>query len=288
MAYSALDKFTAPAQRSAALWQTILGVILAAVIYGVGAWAVLYAAQAFFQLPVDGGSALAAPLVLVLLFQFVFMALAVALVTRFFHRRPVSSIFGDLNRLLPDFLRMAALALAMSVVATALAVLILDIEWRDVTGAWIIMALAAIPLLLIQTGAEEMVFRGYLLQQLGARFSAKAWIAWLLLPSVIFGAAHVGPHVTGVNLAAVLAITTLFGIIAADMTARTGSLGAAWGFHFVNNVQALLVITLAGPLSGLGLGQIAMDANDPSALPLYLANALGLIVLYLLWRRFHG
>ena len=45
----------------------------------------------------------------------------------------------------------------------------------------------------------------------------------------------------------------LFGLFAADLTAATGSIGAAWGFHFVNNVVALAVLATDGTITGLAL-----------------------------------
>jgi membrane protease YdiL (CAAX protease family) len=73
------------------------------------------------------------------------------------------------------------------------------------------------------------------------------------LPSILFGLAHLdlsnGPLLAWL----VVAATGLFGLCAADLTARTGNIGAAWGFHFANNVVAILVVSLSGTLSGLAL-----------------------------------
>ncbi|MEM6897080.1 MAG: hypothetical protein AAF576_06845, partial [Pseudomonadota bacterium] len=80
----------------------------------------------------------------------------------------------------------------------------------------------------------------------------------------------------------------LFALISADVTARTGSIGAAWGLHFVNNVQALLIISVLGPLSGLSLGTLGVTAASPEVLPLFAADALGLILIYVVWRRLYG
>jgi membrane protease YdiL (CAAX protease family) len=50
---------------------------------------------------------------------------------------------------------------------------------------------------LIQTGAEEVLFRGYMQQQLAARFSSP--ILWMVLPSAIFAALHYQPEIMGDN-----------------------------------------------------------------------------------------
>jgi uncharacterized protein len=45
-----------------------------------------------------------------------------------------------------------------------------------------------------------------------------------------------------------------FGLIAADLTARTGSIGAAWGFHFANNTMAITILATDGTITGLSDG----------------------------------
>jgi hypothetical protein len=73
----------------------------------------------------------------------------------------------------------------------------------------------------------------------------------------------------------------LFAVLAADLTARTGSLGAAWGFHFANNCVAILVVALDGPLSGLALYTVPMA--EMSAAELRPALAMDMAVTLLTW-----
>ena len=107
------------------------------------------------------------------------------------------------------------------------------------------------PLLLVQTAAEELAFRGYLMQSLAARFASR-WV-WLLLPALLFGALHWNPAEFGANAWLVALSTTVVGLVLADVTAKTGNLSAAIGLHFANNVTSLLVVSLPGPLAGLSL-----------------------------------
>jgi len=226
--------------------------------------------------------------VLFLRFHFGARAAAVAVVTRLILKRPALSLFGRLDRVLPDFLAVAVIAAAVAALALTAAVFTLDITWKIAPATWLLFIPLALPLILLQTGAEEVVFRGYLLQQLGARFGVAARTAWLMVPSLIFALAHSDPASQGANYWAVICLTGLFAVMAADMTARTGSLGAAWGLHFMNNVQALLFLTLDGPLSGLSLGSLPISADAPSALPLFAADAFALAAVYVLWRYRHG
>ncbi|MEM8843324.1 MAG: CPBP family intramembrane glutamic endopeptidase, partial [Pseudomonadota bacterium] len=91
----------------------------------------------------------------------------------------------------------------------------------------------------IQSCGEELLFRGYLQQQLAARYR-NPWI-WLILPSVLFGLLHMGEGLQGLAYAFV---TALIGIVAGVMVWRTGSLAAAMGLHLGNN---FVVFVLLGP-----------------------------------------
>ena len=62
--------------------------------------------------------------------------------------------------------------------------------------------LAFLPLallgVLVQTGAEELVFRGYVQSHLAARFGAP--LVYMTVPSLLFGLAHYNPGELGANL----------------------------------------------------------------------------------------
>jgi membrane protease YdiL (CAAX protease family) len=119
-------------------------------------------------------------------------------------------------------------------------------------GVWASLIPLALVAVLIQVGTEEMIFRGYLQQQC-ACISESPW-AWMILPSLMFGGLHFW-NGNGAAEGTIWAIwATALGIVCADLTARTGNLGAAIGLHMANNVFALLVVGVQGwPSSGLAL-----------------------------------
>jgi membrane protease YdiL (CAAX protease family) len=133
---------------------------------------------------------------------------------------------------------------------------------------------AAIWLILLQVGAEELFFRGYLQQQLAARFRSPA--IWIGLPAALFAWGHYQPEETGGNALAVAVWAGIFAAAAADLTARTGTLGAAIGLHFANNAISILFLSLPGPVSGLALYTYPFAADDPALGPLFLVD-LGVI-----------
>ncbi|MEO0677128.1 MAG: type II CAAX endopeptidase family protein [Pseudomonadota bacterium] len=291
MTYPGFDPFVGPAAQRSELWRAGAGAALVLILYTIGAVGIIAGVGALFSEqvgPFDIATGATPIAVLILLFHFVAMVVAVVLVTRFLHKRSGWTLLGDRSRLVGDFLRMLGLALIVSAIASTLAVLILDLSPNVPLGTWLIFLPLALPMILLQTGAEELVFRGYLLQQLGARFGVAARAAWMVLPSLLFAVLHVDMTSQGSNVWAVLAVITLFALITADVTARTGSLGAAWGLHFMNNVQAILIFSLDGPLSGLSLATVGLEANTPAALPLFAADGVALLVIYALWRRRYG
>ncbi|MGB7322276.1 MAG: CPBP family intramembrane glutamate endopeptidase, partial [Albidovulum sp.] len=73
----------------------------------------------------------------------------------------------------------------------------------------------------------------------------------------------------------------LFSCFAADLTARTGNLGAALAFHVANNISAFLFIGIAGNLDGLALWSIVIDLKDSASTGPLLA--MDFLVMFSAW-----
>jgi membrane protease YdiL (CAAX protease family) len=141
-----------------------------------------------------------------------------------------------------------------------------------------------VPLLFVQTTSEEMIFRGYLQQRLGARF--KNPLIWMVLPSLIFALGHYKPDLDPLVTWSIIAATLVFGVIAADLTRITGSLAAAMGLHFANNFFSLLIIGVPGQLSGLARYHTPYTMQDSDKFQTLLWIDIGLlIVIWLIARR---
>ena len=290
-AYGAL---IAQAQPTAQPWRVALGlgVIAAAYLAGMAALgAVIWLALGIEQLEMHLArvGAGADPLsVLLLLSTFLGGWAGLWLVMRFLHRRGMWSLFGRAPVVLRDFV---AGVLAMTVIGglltLAMAPMLPPLTLTADTGLWLRLLPLALLGVLIQTGAEEAVFRGYLQGHLAARFASP--LVWLLVPMVLFGLAHVNPGEAGPLVWLVVAATGLFGLIAGDLTARSGALGLAWGLHFANNVMVLLLVNVSGTLDGLALLRPPGADLPPQAMaPLILADMALLVVVWLgcrLWLR---
>jgi membrane protease YdiL (CAAX protease family) len=282
MQYPAHDAFVAPARARPELWRLALGLGLILTVY-VLAIAALFGVIAGFS-GLDGARAWMARMAgtgtptstLLVLATFIGMALGPLLAARLLHRRRIGGLFGPRARLLRGF------AIGFGICAGLYAALsLLPTESPYSRNLDLSLWLAFLPLalvgILIQTGAEEVLFRGYLQQQLAARF-ASPW-AWMVLPSAVFAVLHYNPVQMGGNAWIVVLAVFLFAVLAADLTARTGSIGAAWGFHFANNAVAILFVAMEGPLSGLALYTMpAQDMTDAALRPLLFVN-MGMTVL---------
>ncbi len=198
---------------------------------------------------------------LVILASFVAMAAGPILAARLVHRRDPATLLGPAPRTLRDFARGALAVVLVYSVALAVWHAAYDARPGLPPATWALVLLPALIGLAVQTGAEELLFRGYILQQLAARFRTP--VVWALLPALAFGVLHFDAGRMGGAMAAwAVVATTLFGLMAADLTARTGSLGAAWGLHFGNNAFGILLLGTPGNLSGLALFLTPYSAED--------------------------
>ncbi|MEL6204652.1 MAG: type II CAAX endopeptidase family protein [Pseudomonadota bacterium] len=145
-------------------------------------------------------------------------------------------------------------------------------------GLWALLLPVGLALLFLQIGAEELFFRGYIQQQLAARFNSR--IVWMWLPSIVFAALHVAPQ-AGANLPLVLLSALTFGLVAADLTERTGSLGAAMGIHFGNNFFGLFIVSLADTISGMSLYVSHTDIGETGLQSLSMAASI--LVMLAVW-----
>jgi membrane protease YdiL (CAAX protease family) len=269
--YRAHESFIAPARPASALWRFALGFALA--LFGYFALNELYF-QIVYGLVGDAGGGFYANLLsgstaqamYVLLFSFGLMSVAVGLSVRMIHRRPALGLLGPLPRLWPQFRAVSAMLIALGAV-----VLILppwdmggDFVSNMGLGRWLILLPLSLLAVLVQVSAEEVVFRGYVQQQLAARFRSP--LVWMVLPSALFALGHYLPESAGENALTVALWAGLFGILMADLTARSGSLGPAIAVHFWNNVSAILIVSLPDDLSGLALFLTPFSMADTGAM----------------------
>lgn len=276
------DAFVAPARPTAALWRTLLGAGLIALVYAgsfaaaLGTVLLLLGPAAARTLALSLVEPRSPAVALFLLGSFVGMATGPLVVVRLVHRRALGTLFGRPPRVLRDFVIAALTVGGLYAFTFGLWSLPYDARPNLDPASWAALLPLTLCGILLQTGAEELVFRGYLTQQLAARFRTP--LVWAVLPSLLFGLIHYAPAMHGANAAMVIGGATLFGLLATDLTAATGSLGAAWGFHFANNVMALAVLATDGGVTGLALYVTPYAADEAGVARLALAADYGGLV----------
>lgn len=273
MSYTPHDSLIRPARTSANPVRLVLGCVMAVAIYL--SLLFLFANSLPSFLSPDIVRALyddeTAGYVLVLLFQFAFMIVALSMVLRTIHRRQLRTLIGRRDRAIYDFWRSAKYLTPLFLFFWVLPMPEgLQLEAHLRLFQWLILLPIALPLILVQISAEELVFRGYLQSQLAARFRHP--VVWMGIPSGLFGLLHYSPEMAGENAWMLVVWAGVFGMAAADLTARSGTLGPALALHFVNNVFAILFAAPEGELDGAALYTFPLALDTPglaaSLLPL--------------------
>ncbi len=267
-AYSAHHQFVAPARAHPEIWRLLVGLGIVGLV-ATGLNSSLLAALAtlgpasLMQDLTEASSPLA---MLVLLSSFASVTLGVGLAAKIMQHRPFRSVIGKPGLAFAQFRRVLGTLMILGAVIAALPPydmgkpLIPNLSF----AVWLSILPMSLLAVLIQTSAEEVLFRGYLQQSLAARFRSP-WI-WMVLPSALFAAGHYSPAEAGENALLVALWSGVFSLFAADLTARSGTLGPAIALHFFNNVVALLFVALPGTLSGLALFLLPYEMSDTGEL----------------------
>lgn len=291
------DKFSAfiaPAEASRGGLRFAIALIMLVLFYGALSLQifVVFAVLEMVQTGLDFGTAFTVMFVglanpttpqdmIAVLITFFAMLGSIWIIVMLFRRHGLRQLIGP-GPVLRNFCIAALVMLPLIGVSFGLGLWSGDATSNLPIGTWLLWLGLALPLLLIQVSSEELIFRGYLMQELAIRFKAR-WV-WLLLPSLIFGCLHFDPARFGTNAYIIIAVTTLFGIIAADVTVRTGNLGAAIGLHFMNNFQAMLLLSLNGTLNGLSLFVTKTHVSDHETVrSMLLTSAASIAVIYVIY-----
>jgi hypothetical protein len=280
-----LTRFSAAARPRAQLWRTLVGAALAFAMVIALSLLARIGVEALVHGPPEGDlksvlhaalRASAAPRTtlstLIALASFAAFWPALWLTTRLVHARSGATLWGPTGRIDWGHFRIG-LAISLTLGAAAW------LPWMHLTGPggfevraladWLPVLAIGLPLVFVQSASEELLFRGYLLQQLAAR----TWsiLGWSLLPSLLFGMLHDDfNEPLGINW-----FSFVFGLIMAAVTSRTANLGAAVGMHFGHNIINVLMI------APMGLAMNAALISRPGGVDLRGPNLIYILVMFL-------
>lgn len=281
-----LNDYTACAGPYCEPWRTALGVLIVAVVYAGGTYLLAMGAIKIAEsIQLGAGYAMVFELatssskraVLIALFSAVLMLPGLWLVLRFLHHRSLRSVIAPTGRIHWGNYTRAVLFILVFAGITSIPVL-LNAEFTQQLSLdqWLPWLAPALLLIFLQTATEELVFRGYLMQQLAARFHSR-WV-WWVLPAALFGALHYNTLTYGDNAWLVVFSAFITGLIFGDITARSGDLSIALGLHFANNLTVILLLGVPGQLSSISLFLQKLNARDIDVMRVEILASTGIML----------
>lgn len=273
---ASFESYIAAADGRPGAWRLFVGLLIILVFWVTGTVVMLSlwvgiqltqgvdretAMQSMEGLSGNGGS----PAVMaVMLLTFTGIWIGVVIAKKALHGVKFRTIFApDLRVHWRDFGKGILLALAMTVPGAIIATVVADPVRTDLdVWRWLLWLIPLAALIFVQATAEELIFRGYLLQQL-ANWSRSPAV-WAGIPSVLFGLMHFSPGLPDGGGYYYVFVTLLTGLTLALLVWRSGNLWAAAGLHFATNVMGLTVIGADGVLTGTQLW--LLPQSDMSAL----------------------
>ncbi len=243
-----------PAFSETRWWKVLLTLVVWAAGYFIFSSILLAVMPMFLDIPGLGDLAqgkFTTPIaVYFLLLTFVVWVGVFWAVVALFHKRGMGSLLGGPKG---TFLKCFGWAVVISAVFLITTQTLFPTDDRIVEniafGRWLALLPLGLCLMLIQVSAEEILFRGYLQQQLAAWVNNR--FVYMVIPSILFGLAHFSTEL-GVTVGwMIVGATGLLGLFLADLTYRTGNLGAAIGVHFANNFGAMFYVSYQEQISGL-------------------------------------
>jgi membrane protease YdiL (CAAX protease family) len=196
------------------------------------------------QLAIDPSLLGYIPYFLVLSASFVIMFLGIWLTVVLIHKRSLRSVVTAESRI--NWRRVATGFLAwllLIALGTILEYLLWPetYSWNFNPGAFIPFAILALFLTPIQTSAEELFFRGYLVQA-GSLLSRNA-LFLSIWSGVLFALPHMANPEVAANFIVVLLTYFVLGAFLAWVSIKDGTIELALGVHAANNLFAGLVVT---------------------------------------------
>ena len=154
-----------------------------------------------------------------------------------------------------------------------------DFQWNFNPQAFFTLFLIAIVLVPLQTSAEELFFRGYLMQGFGQIFKNR--IFPLLITSLLFGFMHFGnPEIDKLGPLLIVSYVSMgffFGII----TLMDEGLELALGYHAGNNLLISLLVT--SDWTAFQTQSLFLDVSEPDVYMLAFMQLPMLLILLALF-----
>lgn len=221
---------------------------------------------------------------IVMLLPFAAALFSLLLCTRFIHVRSYLSVLTSRPRF--DLTRVWTAALIWFVVAGGLVLWAIPEEkiiYQFTPGKFLPLLVIALLLLPLQVAAEEVMFRGYLMQGVARFFSRPVWP--LLITTLAFAMLHLTNPEFQNGFAQIAPIYLLFSLFFGLLAVLDGGLELPIGAHLGNNMfTALVLSTSDGAMSTASLYQTQVSEIISNLWTLLFAVPIVMCFLHLMYR----
>lgn len=203
----------------------------------------------------------------------------------FHHRERITLISGEKKfRKRNFFMGMGAFAIAYGVfclIGLPLLSSVIDTNFQFNGGRYFVFAAIALIFLPFQTGCEELIFRGYLMQGFALCTKSKVWA--LVITSVVFGLMHGynGP-VEEYGFLAAIPVYIFIGLELGLFAILSDGIELPWGIHYATN---LIAFTIIGAKSEGSVNVRPLIQVDEPVWVMYILEFVVFAIMFLLLRK---
>ena len=227
---------------------------------------------------------------LFVLFTFAPIWIGVWAAMKFIHFVPMKLLLGsssklDLQLLLKGFFIMLFLGLGIETILQLVPAVSNYIYYEPnkvlFFSDWIKWLLPVILFIFIQATAEELVFRGYLLQTIWSK--GASYLYAVVFPSFVFGLLHFDAQSYGTNAWFYCFNTFIVGCLLCLVTLHTGNIALAFGLHWGGNTVSLVFFGIHGNLDGMALWLTYLDPKSGAMGVALIVSTIFTILIYCIW-----
>lgn len=176
-----------------------------------------------------------------LMFPLVFIFFVQVLLVKFWHRWSVLSMFTTRSKLSWQRIVVGAMFWIVFLLGGILLEGTAELKWNLQWSKFVILLPTALIILPIQCAAEELIFRGYVLQWIGD--STKKPIIAALFSGILFGLLHTSnPEVAALGIMAII-YYLWSGIFLGFLAVMDDGIELTLGYHIGNNLFAAVILT---------------------------------------------
>ncbi len=226
-------------------------------------------------------------ILLALLFgMFIFTFLGLFIVIKRVHKKTLTSVITAydkvrFNRFFFAFLVWGIFLIISCVVSYFLKPEDVKIQFDPLNFAFLVIV--CVVLMPIQTGTEELIFRGYLVQGLSQVF--KNGIFPLIITSVLFGLVHMtNPEAKAYGWMTMLPYYSVFGFFLGAIALLDEGLELPMGIHCANNLISSLLVT--SPNGVLKTDAIFVTTTENPGTEFLTWTVMALLTFIIFWQKY--